>query len=700
MAEKFGTFATAAAFIARHRGLILPVAAATLIFVILVPLPPAVMDLLLAGNIALAAVILLTTIYVGSPLEFSVFPTVLLGATLLRLVLNVATTRLILTAGADGRGIQEAHFAAGRVIWSFSEFVTAGSLAVGVILFAILAVIQFVVITKGAARISEVAARFVLDAMPGRQMAIDADLNAGLITEAEARHQRQLIGRQADFYGAMDGASKFLRGDAVAAVIITMVNVGGGIYIGLVQYNWSWSPTVDLFTRLTIGDGLAMQIPALIVSISAALIVTRSAERTHLGEEIVRQLVSRPIVLVIAAVFLAVLAMTSLPKAPLLLIGAGFVALAVVLTRRQKAPQSTQLAAAPPAGAKAERAGQLEQLLAVDPIRIELGYALVGLVEAPKADLLQRIAALRRQIAGELGLLVPPIRIRDDMRLSSHSYVIKIRNAKVGAGRLYPEQLLAVGGDATTGRLHGKQTTEPAFGTPAVWIGPGEQHQAEMMNYTVVDPTSVLVTHLAEVIRRHAADLLTRQQVAGLLKGLESKAFNLVQELNEKFKTGQTQKVLQNLLRERIPIHDLEAILEAMTEYSGPADRMEPVTEHVRGALARTVSQQYSSQDGKLWCVCLDETLENTIGSHVETGQEGGVLTMPPELTRRVAQAVTDGLGRLRQQGRSPVVLCAPQIRSVLRRIIAPTSPEAAVLAYNEIDTVEVQSIATVRIES
>ena len=401
MAEQAGPLQTAVQFIERHRGLILPVVAAGMIFVILMPLPPVVINLLLIANLTLAAMILLTVIYVDSPLDFSVFPTVLLGATVFRLVLNVATTRLILTAGADGRGIAEAQSAAGQVVWTFSHFVTAGSLAVGVILFVIIAVVQFVVITKGAARISEVSARFVLDAMPGKQMAIDGDLSAGLITEVQARQRRQTVSRQADFHGAMDGASKFLRGDAVAAVVITLVNILGGIYVGMVQYGWNFSDTVDLFTRLTIGDGLVAQVPALIISLSAALLVTRSAAKTNLGEEVVRQLASRPIVLGLTAVFLAALSLTSLPKGPLLLLGVGLVGLAMLLSRRQKAAEAAAEDEA--ADTPDERTGpavdDIQELLTVDPIRIEMGYALVSLVDSSQGDLLSRITALRRQIA-------------------------------------------------------------------------------------------------------------------------------------------------------------------------------------------------------------------------------------------------------------------------------------------------------------
>ena len=691
------TLENTARFLQRHRGLVLPVVAAGLIFVILVPLPPGLMDVLLVLNIALAAVILLTTIYVSSPLEFSVFPSVLLGATLLRLVLNVATTRLILTAGADGSSANASIFAAGRVIWTFSHLVTLGSLAVGVILFAILVVIQFIVITKGAGRISEVAARFVLDAMPGRQMAIDADLNAKLIDEAEARRRRSDVAREADFYGAMDGASKFLRGDAIAALIITAVNILGGLYIGLTQRGWTWSQTADLFTRLTIGDGLVTQIPAFIVSISAALLVTRSTAKTNLGEEMLAQLISRPTVLVITAIFLAALTLTSLPAGPLLMLGVGCVGLAWMLSRRSGKSQAKVVDAAP-----ADAPGPaVEELLAVDPVRVEIGYALVPLVDPEQGgELLDRTAALRREIATELGFVVPPVRVRDEMRLGAHSYVIKLRGTKVAGGEIYPRQLLAVGGDGAVGRLSGRETVEPAFGTPAVWIGSQQRDHAERMNYVLVEPADVLMTHLAEVIRRYGSELLSRQRVGELLDGLAKRCGNLVREVSERFKVGQVQKVLQSLLRERASIGDLEAILEAMDDYAGPAEDLESLCEHVRSCISRTLCQQYCGDDGKLWCVSLSADLEERIRSRLERTSRGTAAAVSPDLARRMTAAVKLQAGRLRDQGRRPVVLCSPGLRVPVQQLIAPAMPDAAVLGYNEIDSVEVETVCDVGIES
>jgi flagellar biosynthesis protein FlhA len=706
MSEAATKLERAANFLARHKGMILPVAAAALIFVILVPLPPAVIDILLAANIALAAIILLTTVYVASPLEFSVFPSVLLGATLFRLVLNVATTRLILTAGAEGRTVQDARVAAGHVIWSFSEFVASGSLAVGLIIFAIIVVVQFVVVTRGAGRISEVAARFVLDAMPGKQAAIDADLNAGLIDQAEARRQRARVAREADFYGAMDGASRFLRGDAIAAVLITLVNILGGIYVGMVQYGWSWQQTAALFTRLTIGDGLVTQIPAFIVAVAAALIITRSTARTNLGEEVVSQLTSRPVALVITAAFLAALALTSLPKLPLLVLGIGCAGLAWVLFRRRGAAAQALAAGreaeAEPAAAPAPAPAPV---LAVDPLRVEVGFALVPLVEPGGGELLGRIGDLRRELADELGLLLPPIRIRDNLRLRSHEYVLRIRGAKAASGRLYRSQVLAVadgspGAAAPRGELAGREADAEAFGGAAMWIDPSQRSAAVMMGYAVLEPPAALMRHLSRTVRRHAAELLSREQVAGLLAGLEAGHAHLVADAREKLKLARIHKVLQRLLREGVPIRDLETILEAAADAAEHADDVDAITEHVRAALAATISQHLAAEDGKLYCVCLDPSLEQTLAAHLSAGAGNGGGAVPPDVARGLGEAVRARLGELRGRSRRPVILCGPSVRAAVREIIAAAEPDAAVLAYNEVSRVEVKSIAEVGTES
>ena len=701
MAETPGTINWIFEAIRRYRGLALSLAVAGMIFVILVPLSPAVMDVLLAANITLAVLILLTVIYVSTPLEFSVFPTVLLGATLVRLVLNIASTRLILTAGAGGAPPSECTQAAGRIIWSFSDFVTSGSLAVGVILFAIIVTIQLIVVTKGTARISEVSARFVLDAMPGRQMAIDSDLAAGLIDQETALARREQISQQADFYGAMDGASKFIRGDAAAAIVITIVNILGGMFIGMMQNGWSLSETAGLFTRLTIGDGLVTQIPALLVSVAAALLVTRSAARANLAEQVIGQLTARPVALGITAVFVVALAMTSLPKAPLLMMAVGCGGLAWVLSgrrRREEAGEDVDAREADSAAAKPRSEPQdLRRALAVDAMSIELGFALVPLTDGARdGDLLERIAALRHRLAGELGLVVPPVRIRDNMQLQSRGYVIKIRGTRIAGGQLYPNELLAVGDPSAIGEMVGRDTTDPACGTPAVWIVPAQRNQAEMMGYTVLHPTAVLVSHLGEVVRTHAASLLSRQQVATMLNELKATAADLVAEVNDKLKIGQVQKVLQNLLKEQVGIRDIERILEAACDAAERTSDISAITEHVRGTMAAALSQQYCSDDGRLWCVNLAGPLEQAIAAHYQSDNGQYPMTITPELAERVTSAVREGVAALKSRGRRPVVVCAPQARPIVREMIAPTLPQTAVLGYNEIESVDVKSVASV----
>lgn len=685
----------------RHRGLILPIVAAGLIFAILVPLPTMLMDILLAGNIALAALILLTTIYVSNPLEFSVFPSLLLGATLFRLVLNIATTRLILTAGENGADPQTAQFAAGHVIWAFSQFVAIGSLEVGVILFTIIAVIQFVVITRGASRISEVAARFVLDAMPSKQMAVDADLNAGLIDESQAHTRRHEIAREADFYGAMDGASKFIRGDAAAGVLITLVNILGGLYMGMVRYDWSFSETIQLFTRLTIGDGLVAQIPSLIISVAAALLVTRSRTRTNLGEEMVGQLTSRPIVLGITAVFLGLLAFTSLPKVPLILVGIGLGGLAYLLSRNEDEVEefSEKTPSTLPAARNSDPA-KIVKPTVIEPLRIELGYALVCLVdETEGGDLLDRISALRKQLGDQLGLLVPPVKITDNMSLECRTYQINIRGSRVAVGQLQPRRMMALSGEETLGEIHGIVTTEPTFGTPAIWIARSQRDEAEMLGYTVVEPSAVLTTHLEEVIRVHAAELLSRQQITQLLDTLAEAAPVLVKEARERFRIGQIQKVLQNLLGEGVPIRDMETILESLCDSPESIHDPDALTERVRWALRRLLTQQFCESDGRLWCVSLTDSLENEIGETIGAYESEVAPGNGSPRTKQISKMLAEGLTRLTHQGRKPIVLCSAQVRLPLKKMLSTAMPEVAVLGYNEVDSAEVQSVGRIGIE-
>ena len=667
--------------------MIFPLAFTSLLLVILIPLPTSMLDVLLVFNITLSVILLVTTIYVQSPLELAVFPSLLLSVTLFRLVLNVATVRLILTAGDRAADAHTALTAAGDVIYTFADFVTKGSLAVGVIIFIIIVVIQFVVITKGATRISEVAARFTLDAMPGKQMAIDADLNAGTINEAEARKRRADIAREADFYGAMDGASKFVRGDAIAGLVITFVNVLGGLYVGMFEHGWALTDCLSLYTKLTIGDGLVSQVPAFIVSLAAGLIITRNSSRTNLGDEMLAQIFSKPRALVITAMFLGLLLFTGLPKIPLLTLGSCCAGLAYTLSRGQR--RTARVAAAKEREKAANKEPEkVEKLLELDTLELEVGYGLVRLVDTAKGgDLLDRISLIRRRIALDIGIVVPPVRIRDNMQLGTNDYVVKIKGQLIGKGVAYPEQFLAMDNGATSGPITGAaQTTEPAFGLPAYWITEPQREQAERLNYTVVEATAVVATHLTELIKSHAHELLTRQAVKSLLENLKTRSPALIEEvIPTQVKPGELQKVMQSLLRERVPVRDLETIIETLGDFAARTKDLEVLTEYVRHALSRTICKQYVDDRDRLWCLTLDPALEEMINSHLERNERGTTNTIPPQTAQQITQQIVAKSTELTQTGRSAVLLCGPQIRGALRRMIEAALPHLAVLAFNEI---------------
>jgi flagellar biosynthesis protein FlhA len=674
-----------------------------LLSVILLPLPPAALDILIAFNISLAVIILLTTLYMQKALEFSVFPSLLLATTLLRLVLNIASTRLILTA--DASSPQEAIGVAGKVISAFGVFVAGDSLFVGVIIFAILMIVQFMVITKGAGRIAEVAARFTLDAMPGKQMAIDAELSNGMITEAQARSRRDEIGREADFYGAMDGASKFVKGDAIAGIIITLVNIAGGFAVGTIDKGWPAGQTAEIFTKLTIGDGLTSQIPSFIISMAAALIVTRSGDKGNLGTEITGQLVSQPKGLTITAVFLAVLAFSPLPTIPLLTIAIGLGLLSWTLGRLAMDKKTIQRreAEADAAQQSAPEPPQVEDLLKVDVLELEVGYGLVPLIDTHQGgDLLDRISAVRRQLAVELGLVMPPVRIRDNMQLPPHEYRVKIRGNMVASGQADPGRLLAMDSGLTTGKIEGVHTVEPAFGLDAWWIDPGIRSRAESMNYTVVDPTSVLATHITELVKTYADELLTREEVNNLLEGLKEKAAKLVEEaVPGIIKIGELQKVLQSLLRERVPVRDIETILETLADWGTRTKDLDVLVEYARNALRRTICSLYAETNDEaklsLVCVTLDPRLEDQVNAYIDRGAAGTVLNIPARVARDIANAVSEELSAVMARGRLPVVIASPQVRNAMWQILEPHIPGVAVLGYNEVVSgIEVESVGLI----
>jgi flagellar biosynthesis protein FlhA len=663
-------------------GFAFPVLIVSALLVIVTPLPAPVMDLLLAGNVTVAVVILLTTIYVGKPLDFSVFPSILLGTTLARLVLNVASTRLILTRGAtDGTS------AAGGVIEAFGNFVSGDSLVVGLILFVILVAIQFLVITKGATRISEVAARFALDGMPGKQMAIDADLNAGLVTAEQAKIRRQEVSQQADFYGAMDGASKFVRGDAIAGIVITVINILGGLYIGMVEQGMPVAEAAKVFTTLTIGDGLVSQVPGFLISLAAALLVTRTSADSELSKDVIGQTFRHPEAMFLAATFLAALALTGLPMLPMFTLGAGCAIVGLTLRTSQKTESAKKEQAAQKETAAAKPEPKPEDQLLVDPLELELGVGLIRLADpAAGGDLLDRVTRVRHKVAQELGLILPKVRIRDNIRLEQREYRVKIRDVSVAKGEAYPEGRLAIDTGAVSGRIAGLATTEPAFGRPAVWIDPAAGERAELLGYSVVEASAVLITHLTEVVREHSAELLTRQQVHQLLEHLKQVSPKLVEELvPDVLKVAQIHQVLANLLRERVPIRDLEQILETLGDYADRVKDLGLLTEYVRHGLARTICRQYRDAENVLHAITIDPAVEDMIAAGTDWSERGLSLKLAPQTSEAICRGIADVLKVLVSAGRAPVLLCGPQVRAAVRVITQASLPKLAVISLNEV---------------
>lgn len=677
----------------RLQDLILPLGIIASVLVILVPLPPAVLDLLLSANITVAVIVLLTTIYVRTPLEFSIFPSLLLASTLARLVLNVATTRLVLTkAGTEG------DLAAGHVVKAFGEFVAGNDLVVGIIIFVIIIVIQFLVITKGATRISEVAARFALDGMPGRQMAIDADLNAGTIDEFEAQRRRQEITRQADFFGAMDGASKFVRGDAIAAILITLINIVGGLVIGVLEFGMPVSEAMSVFTRLTIGDGLVSQVPAFLISLAAGLLVTRSSYEVNLPGEFVQQLFSRPQALIVTAGFLGALVFTNLPMFPLVLIGGSCFGIAM-LTKRQKKQDAAAATVKADAESKKPPDERIEDYLTTDPMEIEIGVGLIRLADPKRGgDLLERVQRVRQNVASDVGIIMPKVRIRDNMRLEQNQYRIKIADMPVATSTLEPTLLLAMDSGATTGKVRGLETREPAFNTSALWIDPVTRDQAELFGYTVVEPASVLATHLTEVVRKHADEILTRDATKHLVDELKHSQPAVIDELiPSTMKLAEVQRVLQILLREQVPIRQLGPILETLGDYASRVKDPILLAEYVRHRLARTLCTKYRDKEGRLFVVTLDPALEDRIRAGIEHSERGLIVRMSPPAVEATCRQIGVEIEKLVRANHPAVVLVSPQIRAGLKQLTASNLPRLVVLSFNEItrDT-QIESVGMV----
>jgi flagellar biosynthesis protein FlhA len=626
-----------------------------IIGVLVIPIPTQLLDFALAFNITFSLVVLLTTLYVTHPLDLSVFPGMLLIVTLLRLSLNVASTRLIL-----GQGY------AGEVINSFGNFVVQGNYVVGFIVFVILVVIQFVVITKGAGRISEVAARFTLDAMPGKQMAIDADLNAGMITEDEARTRRRDIAREADFYGAMDGASKFVRGDAIAGVLITIINVIGGFIIGIAINGMSLTEALRTYSLLSIGDGLVTQIPALLVSTASGIIVTRAASTSNMGADLTAQLTRQPrAILVTAAVLFVFGLLPGMPTMTFMALGLLVGGVGYMTRDMQKKKVVSDESARKAAQKSTEPIQRTEDLLKVDTLGLEIGYGLIPLVdERQGGDLLSRVGAVRKQLAGELGIVVPPIRIRDNMQLRPNQYQIKVKGVKVAVFELMVDHLLAINPGYVEEKLDGFETKEPAFGLSATWIIPNLKEVAEAKNYTVVAPSAVLATHLTEVVRSAAAEIFSRQDVQHLVDTLKEDYPALVTSvIPEVVPLGTLQKVLQSMLRERVPIRDLATIVETVSDYIGVTGDSDVLAEYARMALKRQITELHKDKEGRITVFTIDPALEQQLADATQNTKQGLMLVLEPSLTEKVLEKIGKQIRVLQTGGHAPVCICSPNIR-------------------------------------
>jgi len=670
---------------------ILAAAVVTIVMMMIIPLPTFLLDLLLALNITLSLTIVMISIYNVEPLQFSVFPSLLLVTTLFRLALNVSSTRLILL-----------HGYAGEVIMAFGTFVVGGNAVVGFIVFIILILIQFIVITKGAERVAEVAARFTLDAMPGKQMAIDADLNAGLITDADARKRRINIQREADFYGAMDGASKFVKGDAIAAIVIIVVNILGGFIIGMVQRDMSILQALQTYTLLTVGEGLVNQIPALLVSTATGLVVTRASSDENLGHDIAAQLFAYPRVFYLVAAVLIVLAVVpGLPGLPFISIAMIVLGIAYVLKKTKKTAEETAVTAKEEKELEEVRKPEnIVSLLQVDPIELEIGYSLIPLVDvAQGGNLLDRVVMIRRQCALEMGVVVPTIRIRDNIQLKPSAYVIKIKGIEVTKGELLLDHFLAMNPGTVSEEIPGEETIEPAFGLPAIWIHEAYRERAELSGYTVVDPISVLATHLTEVVKGHSDELLGRQDVQTLIDSVKQDHPAVVSELvPAMMSVGEIQKVLVCLLRERVPIRDLVTIMETLADSATFTKDPEVLGEYVRRALSRTISRQYL-QNNVLTCLTLEPQTENQIVASVQHSDRGSFVSLDPNSMQQFIASLSKELPKLTSAGFHPVLLTSPASRLYVRKLTERIAPNLVVLSFAEMENqIEVQSLGMVKI--
>jgi flagellar biosynthesis protein FlhA len=673
----------------RHTDLLAAVSVVMVVTMLVVPLPSELLSLMITVNIAAALTIVSATMYLGKALDFAAFPSLLLLTTMFRLAINVSVTRLILTSGN-----------AGSVVKAFGEFVVGGNVVVGLVIFLILVVIQFVVVTNGAGRVAEVGARFTLDAMPGKQMAIDADLNAGLITDDQARARRSEIAQEADFYGAMDGASKFVKGDAMAAVIITAINLVGGIIVGMLQRHLGFSEATHQYSLLTVGDGLSAQIPALLISVATGIIVTRAASDRDLGSDIANQILSQRKAPLVAAGAIGLFALIpGLPKLPFLAISAIFAAIGWAVRNGMPGALDAEAAARAAASQAAlPKAGDEPMSeVGVDTLELAIGFGLVPLVDAGSggsSSLLRRVSMIRRQLAGDLGLVVPPVRIHDELGMESHEYVFKVRGSEVARGRIMPGHLLAMDPGDAGGKLAGIPTREPAFGLEAVWIQESARSEAEALGYTVVDPESVIVTHLTETIRDHASEVLTRQDVRALLDKLKETNAAVVEEVvPDALSLGEIQRVLQSLLAEGVPIRDLGTIVEAIGDKARTTRDTSLLSEYARQALGRAITAPHLDEHLRLQAITLDPAIEQEVSTSITQTTDGEYLAMDPPRAQAIVTALRAQVEHATAIGsrtgphppKGPVLLCSARIRRHLRRLIAQAQPHLAVCSYNEI---------------
>ncbi|MBF6633500.1 MAG: flagellar biosynthesis protein FlhA [Planococcus sp. (in: Bacteria)] len=677
----------------KFRDYAIMVAVIMIVVMMVIPLPPLLLDVLIMINISLALTILLVAMNTKEPLQFSIFPTLLLLTTLFRLGLNVSTTRSILTNQTGG-----------QVIETFGSFVVGGSAIIGILVFLILVIIQFLVITKGSERVAEVAARFTLDSMPGKQMSIDADLGAGMISDQEAKNRREKVSSEADFYGAMDGASKFVKGDAIAGIIITLINIIGGLLIGVMVHKLPFGEAAQLFTLLSIGDGLVSQIPALLISTAMGIVVTRAVSDGNLGSDITKQLFAYPKMLYIVAGTLVMFAVFT-PISPMLVVPiAGVIAygaFSMQKTLKSEEKQDVDLSKDEKEIEGMKSPESVIDLLHVDAIEFEFGYGLIPIADKNQGgDLLDRVIMIRRQCAMELGIVVPVIRIRDNIQLQPNEYVIKIKGNRVASGEIMLDHYLAMSPGIDDEAVEGIETVEPAFGMPALWVNEDMKEEAEMAGYAIVDPPSVVSTHLTEVIKRHAHELIGRQEVKSLIENVRETAPAVVEELVPQLMTiGEVQKVLMKLLKEKVSIRNLLVILETLADYASQTKDTDLLTEYVRQSLSRQITLQYATQREPLQVITAGASLEKKFADSVHRTEQGNYLSIDPESSQTIFQKITEQAAQLQQTGVQPILLTSPAIRIYMRQFVERFAPDLPVLSYNELEPeIEIQSVGVVNI--